>query len=138
VTGVQTCALPIWCLLPVIKASNLDGFNERPFSRCQLVTASEQVVNGRMLLYHCPCSKVLCNRVSSACWWYKRPRLDISEPIGVVILGSHHTRGIGMQLIGGASLQQCTLHGIEKSRTYTTWAQFMQQYTIGLALGGVQ
>jgi len=38
-----------WCLLPVMKASDLDGFNKRPFSRCHLVTASMQVVNWRVL-----------------------------------------------------------------------------------------
>jgi len=32
-----------WCLLPVIKTSDLDGFNKMPFSRCHLVKASVPV-----------------------------------------------------------------------------------------------
>jgi len=34
-----------WCLLPVIMASDVDGFNKMLFSRCHLVTDSAQVVN---------------------------------------------------------------------------------------------
>jgi len=33
----------IWCLLPAIKASNLDGFNKKSFYRCHPVAASAQV-----------------------------------------------------------------------------------------------
>jgi len=43
----RNTVLGAWCLLPVIKASDLDGFNKRTFSCTvpSIVTALAQVVN---------------------------------------------------------------------------------------------
>jgi len=68
--GLRACCLKS-------RPPHLNGFNKRPFYRCHLVKASEQVVNWRVF-------KDMYNWVSSAYWWYKMPRQDISEPIGVV------------------------------------------------------